>query len=257
MTVSALISAVFLVLLIFSFLSSFDIIMYLPKRMKSIMFLYYNAIRDFHKMERINMHKITISLIGLLAAAMAATRFNHFGTAFSLPDASYAVFFLGGLYLAKTARLSLIAFMVLVIEAGLIDWDAAAVQGINDWFITPAYWFLIPTYASLWLAGSWYALRNSPDNNNTAGWISGLGATVFAASSFAFLFSNATFFFFSGRYADMSLIEYSSRIAQYYVPYVSVALLYIAAAVAIQMAIDIIGRQKALPTEHRHENFQD
>lgn len=225
--------------------------------MKSIMFLYYNVIRGFHKVERVNMHKINISLVGLLAAAMAATRFNHFGTSFSLPDASYAVFFLGGLYLAKTARLSLIAFMVLVFEAGLIDYDATAVQGISDWCITSAYWFLIPTYASLWLAGSWYALRNFPASNNTAGWLSGLGAAVFAASSFAFLFSNATFFFFSGRYADMIWIEYASRIAQYYVPYISVALLYIAVAVAIQMAIDIIRQQKSLPAAHRHENFQD
>lgn len=231
--------------------------MRLLKRMKPIMFLYYNAIRGFHQLNRICMHKINISLIGLLAAVMAATRFNHFGTAFTLPDASYAVFFLGGLYLARNALLSLIAFMLLVIEAGLIDWNATAVQGISDWCITPAYWFLIPTYASLWLAGSWFALRNSPTGNNTTGWISGLGATVFAASSFAFLFSNATFFFFSGRYAEMSWIEYTSRIAQYFVPYVSVALLYIAIAVAIQMANDIIGRQKALPAEHRHGNFQD
>jgi len=130
--------------------------------------------------------------------------------------------------------------MVSVIEAGLIDWDATALQGISDWCITPAYWFLIPTYASLWLAGRWYALGNSPANNNTTGWISGLGAAVFAAGSFAFLFSNAAFFFLSGRYADMGLIVYASRIAHYYIPYVSVALLYIAVAVAIQMAIDII-----------------
>ena len=99
---------------------------------------------------------------------MAATRVNHFGTAFSLPDASYAVFLLGGLYPAKSARLSLIAFMVLVIEAGLIDWDASALQGISDWCIRPAYWFLIPTYASLWLAGRWYGLRNSPANKTPA-----------------------------------------------------------------------------------------
>jgi len=198
------------------------------------------------------MLKINISLIGLLAVVMAATRFNHFGTAFSLPDASYAVFFLGGLYLAKTARLSLVAFVVLVIEAGLIDYDATVFQGISDWCVSPAYWFLIPTYASLWLAGSWFALGNSPAGNNTMGWISGLGVTVFAASSFAFLFSNATFFFFSGRFTDMSLIEYVSRIAQYYVPYVSVALLYIATAVAIQMAINIFVRRKSLPAEHQH-----
>jgi hypothetical protein len=36
-----------------------------------------------------------------LAALRAATRFHHFGSAMYLPDASLAVFFLGGLYLRR------------------------------------------------------------------------------------------------------------------------------------------------------------
>lgn len=42
----------------------------------------------------------SICLIGLtLAALMALTRYGHFGSAVSLPDASLAVFFLAGFYL--------------------------------------------------------------------------------------------------------------------------------------------------------------
>ena len=59
------------------------------------------------------------------------------------------------------------------------------------------------------------------------------------------MFSNATFYLFSERFADMSTAEYTSRVAQYYVSYVSVALLYIACAVALHMAVDIIGKQRA------------
>jgi ABC-type amino acid transport system permease subunit len=40
-------------------------------------------------------------------------------------------------------------------------------------------------------------------------------------------------------------VEYASRVAQYYASYVSVALLYIACAVALHMAVDIISKQRA------------
>lgn len=182
----------------------------------------------------------SIAIFLLLAALMAATRFNHFGSAVSLPDASYAVFFLGGLYLSRFARSSAAAFGVLIVEAGLIDYYATSVQGISDWCMTPAYWFLIPTYGSLWLVGRWFAMRHAME---------GKGLTVFAlaawaASSFAFAFSNATFYLFSNRLADMSAIEYASRVAQYYASYASFALLYIFCAVALHMAVDIVSRQR-------------
>ena len=53
-----------------------------------------------------NIQTRSIAIFISLAALMAATRFNHFGSAVSLPDASYAVFFLCGLYLARFTRAS-------------------------------------------------------------------------------------------------------------------------------------------------------
>ena len=187
-----------------------------------------------------NIQTRSIAIFALLAALMAATRFNHFGSAVSLPDASYAVFFLGGLYLSRFARASVAAFSVLIIEAGLIDYYATSVQGISDWCMSPAYWFLLPTYGSLWLVGRWFAMRYAMEGKG----LTALALAAWAASSFAFAFSNATFYLFSGRFADMSTVEYTSRIAQYYASYVSVALLYIACAVALHMAVDIVGRQR-------------
>jgi hypothetical protein len=185
-----------------------------------------------------------IAVFLLLAAAMAATRLDHFGSAVSLPDASYAVFFLGGLYLARSARVSTLAFLPLILEAGLIDFYATTFQGISDWCLSPAYWFLVPTYASLWMAGRWFALRTSMrDRAMGGGDLAVLGLTAFAASSFAFWFSNATFYLFSGRYSEMSVIEYASRVSEYYYSYVTVALLYIFCAVAMQVAMDIFSRR--------------
>ncbi len=176
-----------------------------------------------------------------LMLAMAATRFNHFGSAVSLPDASYAVFFLCGLYLARFTRVTMVVFIALLLEAGLVDYYATSVQGISDWCMTPAYWFLIPTYGSLWFAGHWFAPRHTMEGRG----LIGLALTAAAASSFAFLFSNAGFYLFSGRFNDMTVIEYASRVAQYYGSYASVSLLYVACAVAIHMTFNIISKESA------------
>lgn len=188
-----------------------------------------------------NIQTRSIAISAALAALMVATRFNHFGSAVSLPDASLAVFFLGGLYLARSARVSMVAFIALILEAGLIDYYATSVQGTSDWCMTPAYWFLIPTYGSLWFVGRWFALRHTMEGKG----LIALALAAWAASSFAFVFSNATFYLFSEHFATMSVVEYTSRVAQYYVSYVSVGLLYIACAVAMHMAADIIGKQRA------------
>lgn len=178
-------------------------------------------------------------IVAGLILAMVATRYNHFGSAVSLPDASFAVFFLCGLYLARFARASLAVFMALLLEAGLVDYYATAVQGISDWCMTPAYWFLIPTYGSLWLAGRWFALKHAMKGRG----LITLGLTAWAASSFAFLLSNASFYIFSGRFADMGVDDYALSVAQYYGSYVSIALLYVACAVAMQIAFNIIGKE--------------
>lgn len=182
-----------------------------------------------------------MAIFVLLAALMAATRYNHFGSAVSLPDASLAIFFLGGLYLARLGRASVAVFAVLTIEAGMVDYYATAIQGVSDWCMTPAYWFLIPTYGSLWLAGRWFALRYTLGGRGFAG----LALTAWAASSFAFLFSNAAFYLFSEYFAGMNAFEYASRVSQYYVSYVSVAMLYVACAAGIHGVIGIIGKHKA------------
>ena len=76
-------------------------------------------------------------------------------------------------------------------------------------------------------------------------WLVKLALAAWAGCSFAFVFSNATFYLFSERFAAMSATEYASRVSEYYGSYVMFALLYIACAVALHMAFDIIARQRA------------
>jgi hypothetical protein len=181
-----------------------------------------------------------------LILAMVATRFHHFGSAVSLPDASCAVFFLCGLYLARFASVSKVVFIALLLEAGLVDYYATSVQGISDFCMTPAYWFLIPTYGSLWFAGQWFAPRLVKEGHTVERkGLAGLALTAGIAASFAFLLSSGSFYLFSEHFKDMTAMEYASRVTQYFGSYVSVTLLYVACAVAIHMAFDIFRNKSA------------
>lgn len=72
--------------------------------------------------ESISKRAVMITL--MLAALMAATRSHHFATAFHLPDASWAVFFLAGVYLRLVSMLP-----ALMAEAALIDYAAVTWGG--------------------------------------------------------------------------------------------------------------------------------
>lgn len=176
-------------------------------------------------------------LIGLsLAALMAATRMHHFGSALHLPDASLAVFLLAGFFITSP-----LFFAGLLLEAAALDYVAIAHLGVSDWCVTPAYWFLIPTYAVLWFAGRYYA-RIHRHSLRSLGIFSGLSV---AALSVAFFISNGAFYWFSGRYPDTGMAEYAARVAQYYVPYLTGGLLYLACAAALYAVLTARGHVAA------------
>ncbi len=162
-----------------------------------------------------------------LIALMALTRVHHFGSVWSLPDASLAVFFLAGLCFNSRALLA-----VLLLEAGVIDYLAISQFNVSDWCISPAYVFLIPTYAVLWLAGRHASLENYPLVKTVA-----LAAL---ATSTAFVISNASFYLFSGRYADMATLDYAAAVTPYYQPYLSSAMIYTALGLAAIKSIKLL-----------------
>ena len=166
----------------------------------------------------------TIAL--LLALLMVATRFHHFGSATHLPDASLAVFFLGGFYLRWPAL-----FGCYLAEAALIDYLAIAFGGVSDWCATPAYAFLIPTYASLWFGGVWYARRHRMEWRTLGPFF----RAVLLGVSAAFLISNASFYLLSAYFPAMSWAEYASRVAGYFPPYASAAVAHIVLAAGLHV----------------------
>ncbi|MFA6970245.1 MAG: hypothetical protein WC208_02475 [Gallionella sp.] len=179
----------------------------------------------------------SFALCALLVALMAATRMHHFGSSLHLPDASLAVFLLAGFLVASP-----LLFGALLLEAAALDYVAITHLGVSDYCVTPAYWFLIPTYATLWFAGR-YAARIQQNNLRSLGMFS---LVSFAAVNVAFVISNGAFYLFSGRFADVSVVQYAARIAQYYVPYVSGAVVYLVPAVMLY----VLFTQRATREKH-------
>ncbi len=156
--------------------------------------------------------------IAALALLMAATRMQHFGSAVTLPDASLAVFFLGGL-------LSLPAwgFVLLVAEAVLIDFLAIQVYGVSGWCVTPAYPFLLLGYAVMWAGGRWNLGREADALPRV---VPTLVASLMAVT-LAFVISNASFYALSGYFADKSMADFAGSVIQYLPSYVGWTLAYI------------------------------
>lgn len=166
-----------------------------------------------------------IAIFLSLILLMAATRAYHFGTALHLPDASLAVFLLAGFYLPRWV------FPVLLVEAGLVDYLAINYGGVDGWCFSPAYWFLIPTYYVLWLAGRFYAQRYQFSWRSLAE-----GAAIaFAAVGAAFLVSNLSFYLLSDHFAKMSPAQYGTQVESYFLPYLQSAFLYLVAAAVLHI----------------------
>lgn len=166
--------------------------------------------------------------IGLgLALLMAFTRSHHWATLHALPDASWAIFFLAGLYLRP-----LWAVPALMLEAALVDYLAITVGGVSGFCVSPAYGFLIPAYAALFLAGRVYA-RHHRLSWAALPWL--LGCAL-AGAGLAELFSSGGFYFFSGRFADPSLAEFIPRLVKYFPAMLSSLALYLGLAALVHFA---------------------
>lgn len=170
---------------------------------------------------------VWFGVLTALLALMTATRFHHIGSALHLPDASVAVFFLGGLWLRQHR-----AFGLFLVLAVLIDYVAITGRGMDffaHYCVTPAYAFLLLAYAAAWYGGRVFAPRLSA----TAVSIVGALAVALVAASVSFLISNGAFYWLGGRYADPNVSEYLARAWQWVPLFVSTTMAYVAVALAL------------------------
>ena len=179
-----------------------------------------------------------LGIFAALALLMAMTRGSHFGSPINLPDATLAIFLVAGFMLPRYTLIALAAFVALLLEAGGLDYYAIVYRGVSDYCVSPGYWFLIPTYATMWLGGRWFA---SQQQNNWKS-LALFGGVSLLASSIAFLISNGAFYTLSGRFTEMSVAEYAARVAKYYPSYVSGSLMYLALAAVIYIAVGSLNK---------------
>ena len=166
----------------------------------------------------------------ILAVAMLATRFHHFGSSVNLPDASLAVFFLLGLLGAWRW------FPVFALLAGAIDYAAITLGSVGDYCVTPAYLFLLPTYAVM-TAGGYLARADGALRRRQ---ILFVAVVAPVSTAVAFVISNGSFYFFSEYFASLSFADYVGRTAKYFLSYLGYALLYIAAGVAAVKLVRVV-----------------
>lgn len=165
------------------------------------------------------------AVASLFALVMIATRFNHFGDALHLPDASMALFFLGGLYLRKH-----LAFLGFVVLSVLIDWYSVSYAGVSDFCITVAYAFLPLAYAVLWYAGRLLA----PRYNGSLASHGMVFAGIVVSATLSYAVSNGAFYWLGGRYTDPNMSQYLQRFAQWAPLFVRAAAGYVLASQAVQ-----------------------
>ena len=158
-----------------------------------------------------------------LIALLAVTRIGHFGGINTPPDASLAVFFLLGLWIAPPRWL-----VVALLAAAATDAVAIA-QGASSYCITPAYPLLIPTYGVLWGAGRAICVYGA----RWHGWMRGLalGVALLASTTIAFVLSNASFYALSGYFEAMPAGVFARAVSPYFRPYLAGAAAYVAGAI--------------------------
>lgn len=179
-------------------------------------------------------HAIAIAVV--LSVVMWATRGHHTASLTHLPDASWAIFFALGFYLRE--RLLLPLFLA---QAALIDYLAITQFGVNSYCVTPAYAFLLPAYAGLWLAGRWYAAHYRFEMRSLQ---------LFAASAFlgtlsCELLSSGSFYFLGGRFADTSLAGFGQRLVQYFPSDLANVALYLGVAAVVHILFAAMQRPAA------------
>lgn len=175
-----------------------------------------------------------------LAALMVFTRSGHLGTAWSPPDASWAVLYLAGFYFGREWRWAL---PTLICTATAVDCVVIRDFGISSYCVTGAYAFILPAYAMLWLGGAWLRREYRQEGLDALR----CAASFAVAASLCFLTTNASFYWLGGRVSEPSLAGWSANFAEWYPGFLGLSFIYIAMAAVLHA---VLGRSRASAAQH-------
>lgn len=163
-----------------------------------------------------------------LVVMMLLTRSQHWASIHSLPDASWAIFFLLGVYVR-----ALWVMPALIAASVIIDYVAITWGGVSDFCVSPAYWLLIPSYAVLFAGGRFYARGH---RLSLMGLLRLMGVALVVVAV-AQLLTTGGFYFFSGRFAEPTLAGLMLRLQKYFPPMLGTFALYLGVAVIVHVAL--------------------
>ncbi|WP_426690093.1 hypothetical protein [Rhodanobacter ginsengiterrae] len=181
-----------------------------------------------------------LGILLALAAVMAVTRIHLSLLHHNVEDASWAIFFLAGFWLRGAGRW---AFPLLMAEAVLIDYLVISGQGIDFWShycVSVAYWFLIPSYFSLWLGGSWLAKHQVGLRLPTLG----MAAVALVVSwAVCYLVSNGSFYWLSNSVPlPRSAAAWSANLLDWYLPFLQTTALYVGLGAIVHVLVIQVAR---------------
>ena len=164
-----------------------------------------------------------------LAGVMALTRIGHFGENGGPVDASWAVFFLAGLWLRDLRLFP--GFFAIAWASDL----AAFALGTPTNCYSIAYLSLIPAYAALWWAGRWAS----------GGGLGRVALGVLGGTAVTFVVANLGMFLFAPSPAAPSLGAFAAAVAGYYPGYLLTASMYVAVGLMGEAALGVRRRLTA------------
>ncbi|NYZ61641.1 hypothetical protein [Luteimonas deserti] len=181
------------------------------------------------------------TILALLAVLLAGTRLHHFG---AVPDASWAVFFIGGFYLSTWSRWAFPALMVLAVA---VDWAVITGQGLSFWShycVSPAYWCLVPAYFAMWAGGLWLRRRAAGPGLVQA---LRLAAALVGSVALCHLLAQGSFYWISSSVVEPTLAGWWKNYSDWLLPYMRVAAMYVGAAAMLHVLLTRVLPQPAAP----------
>lgn len=160
-------------------------------------------------------NKYNLILILFLIFLVLFTRGSHFLTELSLPDASLISFLILGILSP-----SLILFFLFFILGSLIDFGSAIFDVSKGVYLSNGYWGLIPAYYVMFISGQLIESKNFLSKINLYLII------LFGSATLAFIISTNTYYMFSGRFGNPSLLESILQGWNYYPGYLIPNIIY-------------------------------
>ena len=184
-----------------------------------------------------------LGILMALVAVMAATRIHLSLLHHNVLDASWAIFFLAGFWLRGAGRW---AFPLLMAEAVLLDYLVISGQGIDFWShycVSAAYWFLIPSYFSLWLGGSWLAKHQLGLRLQT---LAMAVVALMVSWSACYLVSNGSFYWLSDSVPlPRSLGSWFANLGDWYLPFLGTTALYVGVGAMVHVLVVQVSRARS------------